>query len=111
MAVPGPINQPTSAGTNKLLQEGAKVVLRAEDVLEELKIGILSAKEKIKINMDKLSNDEKIIVNLIQAEPVHIDKIIQTTKLKPQVVGSVLTNLELQGYIKNSGGQIYIIAT
>lgn len=109
-ALPGPITQPTSRGTNKLIQEGAKVVLAAEDILQELNLKALTAKDKIKFNLDKLSAEEKTIVDLIQTEPVHIDKIIQTTKLKPHVVGSVLTGLELKGYIKNTGGQIYILA-
>ena len=108
-ALPGPITQPTSRGTNKLIQEGAKVVLVAEDILQELNLKKITAQEKIKLNLDKLSAEEKTIINLIQAEPAHIDKIIQTTKLKPHVVGSVLTGLELNGYIKNTGGQVYTI--
>ena len=108
-ALPGPITYTTAAGTNKLIQEGAKVVLCAEDILQELNLKILTGTEKIKLNLDKLSADEKIIVNLIQTEPSHIDKIIQTTKLKPYVVSSTLTGLELKGFIKNTGGQIYTI--
>ncbi|MDP3800359.1 MAG: DNA-processing protein DprA [bacterium] len=109
-AVPGPITNTTSAGTNKLLQDGAKVVLCAEDVLQELNLKKLSTKEKIEVNLDKLTSEEKVIVNLIQAEPTHIDKIIQTTRLKPHVVSSALTGLELNGYIKNMGGQVYTLA-
>ena len=108
-AVPGPITNTTSAGTNKLLQDGAKVVLCAEDVLQELNLKKLSTKEKIAVSLDKLTDEEKTIVNLIQTEPAHIDKIIQITKLKPHVVSSTLTGLELNGYIKNMGGQTYTI--
>ena len=108
-AVPGPITNTTSAGTNKLLQDGAKVVLCAEDVLQELNLKKLSTKEKIEIDLNKFTEEEKNIVNLIQTEPAHIDKIIQITKLKPHVVSSLLTGLELNGYIKNMGGQIYTL--
>ncbi|MFY9493371.1 MAG: DNA-processing protein DprA [Minisyncoccia bacterium] len=108
-ALPGPITYPTAAGTNKLIQEGAKVVLCAEDILQELNLKILTGMEKIKLNLDKLSADEKNIINVIQTEPAHIDKIIQTTKLKPYVVSSTLTGLEMKGFIKNTGGQIYTI--
>ncbi|MFD3445485.1 DNA-processing protein DprA, partial [Microbacteriaceae bacterium 4G12] len=34
-AVPGPIHLETSIGTNRLIQQGAKLVLRAEDIVEE----------------------------------------------------------------------------
>ncbi len=108
-ALPGPITHATSAGTNKLLQDGAKVVLCAEDILQELNLKKLSAEEKIRVNLDKLTAEEKSIVSLIQTEPTHIDKIIQITKLKPHVVSSVLTGLELNGFIKNTGGQIYVL--
>jgi DNA processing protein len=35
-AIPGPIDRPTSAGANRLIQEGAKLVIDAEDILEEM---------------------------------------------------------------------------
>lgn len=110
-ALPGPINLPTAAGTNKLIQQGAKVVLAASDILEELNIKELSAQEKLVLNLDKLSSDEKMIVEIIQKEPAHIDKIIQTVKLNSQAVTVALTQLELKGIIKNMGGQTYTLAT
>ncbi len=108
-ALPGPITLPTALGTNQLIREGAKIVLCVEDVLAELKIKQVDIKEKIKADLEKLSENEKSIIHLIEAEPAHIDKIIQTVKLKPHVVSSVLTNLELRGYIKNTGGQTYTL--
>ena len=35
-AIPGSIFSPTSKGTNLLIQEGAKLVLRGEDIISEL---------------------------------------------------------------------------
>lgn len=110
-APPGPINLPTCAGTNKLIHDGAKVVLCLEDVLQEFNLKELKGKEKIEMNLDKLSENEKTIINFIIAEPAHIDKIIQTSKLKPHVVSSTLTGLELKGFIKNTGGQMYTISS
>lgn len=37
-AVPGKINSPTSAGTHRLIKDGAKIVSKVEDILEELNI-------------------------------------------------------------------------
>ena len=38
MAVPGPIFSRTSRGTNRLIQQGAKLVLSAQDILDELNL-------------------------------------------------------------------------
>ncbi len=35
-AVPGPIDKPTSAGCNRLIQQGAKLVMDGGDVLDDL---------------------------------------------------------------------------
>ncbi len=107
-AVPGPINQPTSVGTNQLIRAGAKTVLCAEDVLQELNINIGETGKTV-IDLDSLNPNEKSIVELIQQEPAHIDKITQVTKLKAYVVSSTLTGLELKGVVKNIGGQTYTI--
>ena len=37
-AVPGPIDRPTSAGSNRLIQQGAKLVTGASDILDDLNI-------------------------------------------------------------------------
>jgi DNA processing protein len=37
-AVPGKVSSHTSAGTNDLIKDGARLVSSADDILEELKI-------------------------------------------------------------------------
>ena len=71
-------------------------------------IETLNNEQKI-INLESLSPEEKLAVELIMQEPAHIDKITQITKLKAHVISSILTGLELKGIIKNIGGQTYTI--
>ncbi len=40
-AVPGNINSPASIGTNRLIQQGAKLVTSVDDVLEELNLAMV----------------------------------------------------------------------
>ncbi len=35
-AFPGPIDRPTSHGTNRLIQQGAKLVMSVDDILEDV---------------------------------------------------------------------------
>ncbi len=104
-ALPGPINLPNSRGTNKLIQQGAKLVSESNDILEELSAPL--HKDKIKDTLEKLTLEEKMIINTIEREPLHIDEVIRRSKLNPSQVRSVLTSLELKNVIKNTGGDVW----
>ena len=45
-AVPGHINAPTAHGSNRLIQQGAKLVMDASDILDDLQI-LLPEKQKL----------------------------------------------------------------
>lgn len=109
-AVPGQINQFISLGTNKLIQAGAKAVICAEDILQELNLALPTQEKKNIIDWSVLTDQEKIILTSLASEPLHIDKIVQASKLETHVVGSILVNLELKSFIRNMGGQIYTLA-
>jgi DNA processing protein len=109
-AVPGNIGAKTSEGTNKLIKEGAKLVTKVEDILEELKmISTLQQEEKNKIkkNLSQLSEVEKNIYSLIRDEPYHIDKIAQNTNVTTSQALSALLSLELKGFIKQLSGKMF----
>jgi DNA processing protein len=109
-AVPGNVGAKTSEGTNKLIKQGAKLVTKVEDILEELKmITTLQQKEKSKIEKDlsQLSEIEKDIYNLITVRPYHIDKIAQNTNVPTSQALSALLSLELKGFIKQLSGKMF----
>ncbi len=104
-AIPGPINRPTSDGTNRLIQQGAKLVTRAEDILEELAI---NARGEIpKVALENLNREEKEILEVLEAEPLHIDTISKRIKLSPSQANALMGALELKGAVRNNGGNIY----
>jgi len=102
-ALPGPVNRPTSQGTNSLIQQGAKLVSGPGDILDE--VALPRTQEKL-ANVN-VSDEEKKVLNILEKEPLHIDTIIKEVKLEPAALNALITSLELKGVIKDTGGNIY----
>lgn len=102
-AVPGPITHPTSAAPNLLIKNGAKLVERVEDILDELEI---DAKRKT-ANVKRLlpdTEEEKVICEILENEAQELDSIVRMSGMETGVVLSTLTTMELKGIVKNVGG-------
>lgn len=106
-AVPGNIYQEYSKGPNKLIKMGARPVLEANDILEALDFQEIASYNKSKLALPE-NNEEKVILENLKIEPLHIDKIIRLTGLNSAVVSSTLTLMEMKGLVKNLGGMNYI---
>ncbi len=106
-AVPGNVLSPQSIGPNNLIKMGAKAVTEPEDVLDELNIEQLY-KEKEAERILPENDLEKLIFEVLGAEPVHIDKIIKKVKLDVSSVTSALTMMEIKGMIKNLGAGNFV---
>lgn len=107
-AIPGSIYWPNSAGANNLIKSGAKAITKYEEVLEELDL----TKIQNYINNKKViapAPEEKIILESISAEPLHIDEISKKTKLPSERAASILMLMEMKGMVKNLGGGNYVI--
>lgn len=104
-AVPGSIFSPESLGTNRLIQNGAKATLSAKDILEE--IG-LEEKASSK-DFSQASSEEKLLLEILSREPLHIDKLMKVSKLGTMTVSATLSLMEIKGWVKNIGGSNYII--
>ncbi len=106
-AVPGSIFSSVSKGTNKLIQQGAKLVQSYVDVLEELNLAMVAQQLEMK---ELLPTDatESLILKSVTAEPKHIDEICRQSSIAPSVVSSTLSMMELKGIVKQIGGMNYI---
>lgn len=103
-AIPGPIFSSASRGPNKLIQEGAKLVCSAEDILEEFKIEYTKNEPQKKSGV--LSEKEWALLEML-SEPTSVDAIKEKTGFAVPEIISTLSMLELKGYVKNVETDIY----
>ncbi|MBO20292.1 MAG: DNA-protecting protein DprA [Chloroflexi bacterium] len=112
--VPGSIFSPASRFTNRMIQEGAKLVSGINDILEELNIagtaqGADDALNQLPfIEADPDAPEESALLEQLTDAPVHIDDIQRDTGLHITSVSSTLTMLELKGKIKQVGCMHYV---
>jgi DNA processing protein len=110
-AVPGNIISETSAGTNDLLKQGAKLVTSAEDVLEEL-APVLKGfiKSSVRATPPDLTEQEMSLCDLLSREPVHVDEISRQSGRQVSEVLATLLGLELKGAIRQMEGKRFLLA-
>jgi DNA processing protein len=108
-AIPGSILSPTSKGTNRLIQEGAKLVSDAEDILEELNLTTATRQLEMK-EIFPADDTEKLLLKQLSAEPTHIDEVRRRCALPISTVSSTLAMMELKGMVRQVGSMNYVLA-
>ncbi len=124
-AVPGPINRPTSTGCNRLIQQGAKLVLDASDILEDLD-QLLPAKNPRQNAADgdasldlpvesaparalpRMTEMEEKVFQSLHDEPTPIDVIGLKTGLPSHILSSTLLALELRKLVRQLPGKQFV---
>ena len=125
--VPGSIFSPASDFTNRMIKEGAKLVMGITDILEELNLADAAPKAKpskkalnpLEEGPEQLSfatvdddddcePEEQALLSHLTDSPSHIDDIHRSSGLPIPAVSSTLTMLELKGKIKQVGCMHYI---
>ena len=109
-AVPGPIDRPSSVGCHRLIQDGAKLVISAEDILEDF--------GQLNFNLETegeppstpagLSDEETTIFALLSGTELGIEDIIRQAALPSQVVATTLMRLEMKRLVKQLPGKHFV---
>ncbi|MBI2639456.1 MAG: DNA-protecting protein DprA [Candidatus Sungbacteria bacterium] len=104
MAVPGSIFSPYSIGTNSLIREGARVVISADDVIDELNLET-KAEDIRTNNKNRLTDDKEKTIYESLDRPLKLDELIEKLNFPLSDIISGLSMLELKGMVKNVGGE------
>ena len=109
--VPGSIFSPMSKLTNRLIQDGAKLVSSVEDILEELNLTTVAYQPPLpmpEIPEVPEDDDELSLLRHLNEEPLHIDDIRRTANIPIAAASSMLAILELKGLIQQVGCMHYV---
>lgn len=106
-AVPGNIHSPVSVGTNRLIQQGGKLVMRVEDILEELNLRMAAEQAVAQVVLPETA-EEAALISQLSSQPVHVDELGRLTGMPMSLISSTLTMMELKGMVQQVGGMNYI---
>jgi len=111
-AIPGSIFSQTSIGTHRLLQDGAKLVCTAQDILDEFYDVDpplpYEDETQLPLPLDLDPNETLIMQSLSATEEKGIDELSAITNLPIHQLLQSLTILEINGYILLTPGQRYV---
>lgn len=108
-ALPGPFQTGLSEGCHRLIQTGAKLVYRPEDIVEDYeKDGLagFTESEKIKLSLDKR---EYLVYASLSLGPKDVDTISRECGFSVVETLQILMNLELDGVIQSMGQNLYML--
>jgi len=109
-AVPGSALDRGCTGTNKLIQQGeAKLVLRAQDVLEELNLTMICEQAQVRDIVPE-NETEAALYQHLSEEPVHVDQLGRACDLPIAQITGTLALMELKGLVRQTGGMRYVLA-
>ena len=109
-ALPGPVNSPLSEGCNRLIRQGAGILLSPEELLAELgmeKVHLMKKSDKTKI---VLESPENMVYSCLGLFPKSTSHIIEETGLSPGRVVEALVSLVLEGYAREISRNHYVRA-
>lgn len=110
-AVPGPIDRPTCLGSNRLIQQGAKLVMDAADLLEDLEM-LLPPSQSGDLEPSRppveLSPEEDKVYAAMGEDETPIDHITEKSGLPSSTVSSTLLRLEMKRLVKSLPGKYFV---
>mgnify|MGYP001822650820 CR=1 FL=1 len=100
-AIPGSRHNPLAKGCHRLIQQGAKLVESAGDILQELAATIAlpepleSAESSQKVDVVEVSEDHARLLDSMGYDPISIDQLVERCALTAEEVSSMLLIMEL----------------
>jgi DNA processing protein len=108
-AVPGRIDQPGCLGSNRLIQQGAKLVISVEDILDDLPMVFAKSPDLPSAPpVADLTEAQQKVMDALGREELPLDTIIATSGLTAAAVSSTLLALEIRRLVKQLPGKRFV---
>lgn len=107
-AVPGNVTSRSSVGANRLIQDGARLVLDVRDVLEGLNLHLAPQQMEMRELLPENETEARLLAALTATgEPLHIDELCRATGVAIAEVSGTMVMLELKGLVRLMGPMTY----
>lgn len=110
LAIPGRIDSLKSSGAHWLIQQGATLVQRVEDVFEALSWPVAASAAtvgEIQEAEQDLPPPAQQVLRALDVYPADIDSLTRKTNMPLATLQPLLLTLELQGLVRQLPGQLY----
>ncbi|MFW0837568.1 MAG: DNA-processing protein DprA [Candidatus Komeilibacteria bacterium] len=105
LAVPGAITLTNCQGSNRLIQQGARLVQDASDLRESLHLpNQHTTRNKAMLS---LTETERSIINILAQQPLMVDKLQEYCKINIDVLNATLSLLEIKQLVEQRGSYYY----
>ncbi len=119
-AVPGNVTESVSFAPHQLIRQGAKLAAGWEDVIEELPTPVRTelfpveqapAQERELLIEQSMGEIERKIYALLKADQaVHVDDVVEITRLNSSEVLAALCEMEMRGIVRQLPGKQFLRA-
>ena len=114
-AIPGSIHNPLARGCHALIRQGARLVERGEDVLEELaatrELGLPERPPESTpgepAGPAAMDPQHLAVLEALGFDPATTDQLVERTGFPAAEVSSILLLLELQGHVSSGSGGLF----
>lgn len=114
-AVPGSPLDPRAEGGNHLIQQGARLITNARDIIDSLQQFRPEQGELLEpdwvpddgyLDDAPANSDERgLLLGALSVSPVHVDDLVRVTGLRASKVQGMLLEMDLEGRLEWSSGQ------
>ena len=107
-AVPGRISDSLSGGCNRLIRQGAGMILSAEDFVRDLDVFVEKLSTKDTFAKNALEKEELLVYSVLDLQPKNMEELMKATDMSVTQLTGILSTLLSKGFAEEVFKNYYI---